>query len=139
VALDGGRTLAVLSPRARTLDLSDARPHRRTASAPAGVGPTHFACLERAWCYVVDTRGDALLVYRRSPRLELVRRYYLPGPSGIALDQRRRLITVSLPARGELVELPAHGRPHVLRRRPLAHTTADTTHSPAVIASQRAR
>ncbi len=40
------------------------------------------------------------------------------GPYGIALDQRRRLLWVTLPGRNELVELPAHGRPHVLRRRP---------------------
>jgi hypothetical protein len=139
VAVDGGRTLVVLSPRARVLALYDARTHRRTASAPAGVGPTQVACLERAWCYVVDTRGDALLVFRRTSRLELVRRYYLPGPSGIALDRRRRLLTVSLPARHELVQLPAHGRPHIVRRRRIAQITADPANSAAVIANQRAR
>jgi hypothetical protein len=116
--LDGGRTLAVVSPRARVLELVDARSHRRLAREPAGVGPTRVACLERAWCYVVDTRGDALLVFRRSPRLELVRRYYLPSPLGIALDARRRFLYVTLPTRDELVQLPAHGRPHVARRWP---------------------
>jgi hypothetical protein len=117
--IDGGRTLARLQPRARVLELYDARTNRRTASAPAGVGPTHVACLERAWCYVTDTRGDALLVYRRTASLELVRRYYLPGgPYGLALDRRRRLLYVTLPGRDELVRLPAHGRPHVLRRWP---------------------
>jgi hypothetical protein len=146
VAIDGGRTLVRVLPRERALELSDARTHRRTALVPAGVGPTHVACLPRAWCYVTDTRGDALLVFRRTGRLELVRRYYLPGgPYDLALDQRRRLLYVTLPGRDELVELPAHGRPHVLRRWRLrhtdraAHTTPDAQNSAAVIASQRAR
>ena len=68
---------------------------------------------------MADTQGDALLVFRRAARLELVRRYYLPGgPYGLALDRRRRLLYVTLPGRNELVQLPAHGRPHVLRRWP---------------------
>jgi hypothetical protein len=119
VITDGGRTLARVLPRERVLELYDARTRRRTARAAAGVGPTHVVCLRLAWCYVTDTRGDALLVFRRTDRLELVRRYYLPGgPYGLALDQRRRLLYVTLPGRNELVQLPAHGRPHVLRRWP---------------------
>jgi hypothetical protein len=106
------RGAARLDARARTLEVGG-------ATAPAGVGPTHAACLPRVWCYVADTRGDALLVFRRAPRLELVRRYYLPGgPYGLALDARHRVLYVTLPGRNELVELPAHGRPHVLRRWP---------------------
>jgi hypothetical protein len=106
------RSAATLRPRDRVLEVGG-------ATAPAGVGPTHAACLPRAWCYVTDTRGDALLVFRRDPKLELVRRYYLAGgPYGLALDVRRRLLYVTLPGRNELVELPAHGRPHALRRWP---------------------
>jgi hypothetical protein len=138
----GGRLIAVVSVRERVLELYDARSLRRVARAPAGVGPTHVACLrDGGWCWVLDTRGDALLVFRRTDRLELVRRYYLPGgPYGLALDQRRRRLYVTLPGRHELVELPAHGRPHVLRRWALSsHSTPETTNSPAVIASQRAR
>jgi hypothetical protein len=116
---DGGRTLARVLPRERVLELYDARTRRRTARVPAGVGPTHVVCLKLAWCYVTDTQGDALLVFRRTERLELVRRYYLAGgPYGLALDQRRRLLYVTLPGRNELVQLPAHGRPHALRRWP---------------------
>jgi hypothetical protein len=115
--IDDGRTVAVVSGRERVLELYDIRTHQRSARAPAGVGPTNVACLERTWCYVVDTRGEALLVFRRGSRLELVRRYHLRGaPYGIALDERRRLIYVTLPARNELVQLPAHGRPHVVGR-----------------------
>jgi hypothetical protein len=117
--IDGGRTLVRVLARQRALELFDLRSNRRTAVAAAGVGPTHVACLRLAWCYVTDTQGDALLVFRRTARLELVRRYYLPGgPYALALDRRRRLLYVTLPGRNELVQLPAHGRPHVLRRWP---------------------
>jgi hypothetical protein len=113
-AVDGGDTLAVLAPRERVLRLVDARTGRRLASAPAGVGPTHVACL--GVCWVADTRGDALLVYRLESGLRLVRRLYLAGgPRKISVDRPRRRLVVTL-ARGGAVELPAHGRPHVLRR-----------------------
>ncbi len=112
-ALDDGR-VAVLAPRERVLALVDARSGRRLATAPAGVGPTHVACL--GVCWVADTRGDALLVYRLESGLRLVRRLYLAGgPRQIAVDRRRRRLEVALSS-GGAVELPAHGRPHVLRR-----------------------
>jgi DNA-binding beta-propeller fold protein YncE len=111
-----GGLVAVVSVRERVLELYDARTLRRVARAPAGIGPTHVATVG-AWAYVVDTDGDALLVFRTAPELELVRRYPLPGsPYGIALDPRRRRLWVTLTGRNELVELPAHGRPHALRR-----------------------
>jgi DNA-binding beta-propeller fold protein YncE len=118
-ALAAGSWVAVVSVRERVLELYDVRALRRVGRAPAGVGPTHVACLDAGPCYVADTQGGALLVYRLRPRLELVRRLFLPGgPYGIALDATRRRLYVTLPARNELVQLPAHGRPHVLRRWP---------------------
>ena len=64
------------------------------------------------------TFGEALLVVGLHP-LRVVRRVYLPGgPYGLALDRRARRLWVTLPARNELAELPAHGRPHVLARYP---------------------
>lgn len=114
--VQGARTLAVVSGRERTLELYDAATRRRIGTAPAGVGPTHVACLG-AWCYVVDTRGGALLVFKTRPRLEPTRRLYLPGePYEITVDPRRRRLFVTLRALDQVVELPAHGRPHVLRR-----------------------
>ena len=62
--LAGGRIIAVVSVRERVLELYDALTLRRLARAPAGVGPTHVACLDRGPCYVLDTQGDALLVFR---------------------------------------------------------------------------
>jgi DNA-binding beta-propeller fold protein YncE len=114
-----GAELAVVSVRERRLELYDARTLRGIAAAPAGVGPTHAACVEPAGpCYVLDTRGGAILVYSLSGHhLEPTRRLYLPGgPYGVAIDNSRHRLWVTLPALNELVELPAHGRPHVLRR-----------------------
>jgi DNA-binding beta-propeller fold protein YncE len=115
----GGQRLAVVSGRERVLELYDAHSRRRLGSAPAGVGPTHVACLDRGPCYVADTRGDALLVFAVGDGVAPTRRYRLAGgPYGIALDHRRRRLFVTLPGRNELVELVAHGRPHVVRRWP---------------------
>jgi DNA-binding beta-propeller fold protein YncE len=111
-----GGLLAVVSVRERVLELYDAETLRRVARAPAGVGPTHVAAAG-AWVYVVDTDGGALLVFATAPELELVRRYPLPGsPYGVAVDPVRRRLWVTLTGRNELIELPAHGRPHALRR-----------------------
>jgi len=116
--LHGGRVLAVLLVRERRLEYRSASTSRRLASAPVGVGPTHVACLDAGPCYVADTQGQALLVVREHP-LRVARRLDLPGgPYGLALDKARRRLWVTLPARNEVVELPAHQRPHVLARYP---------------------
>jgi DNA-binding beta-propeller fold protein YncE len=133
-AADGGRLRVVLSARERVLQLYDATSRRRVARAAAGVGPTHVACLTRGgWCWVLDTRGDALLVFRvGDDDLELTRRVYLPGgPYGIAVDRPRGRLWVTLPGRNELVGLPAHGRPHVVAR----HATVRQPDSVAVDAA----
>ena len=115
-----GRAVAVVSVRGRVLELYDARTLRRLGRVGAGVGPTHVVGdASGAHLYVIDTAGGALLVYDLRPRLELVRRYALPGaPYGVALDPVRRRLWVTLTARNEVVELPAHGRPYALRRLP---------------------
>jgi DNA-binding beta-propeller fold protein YncE len=115
----GDGRLAVLDPRARTVRLVAAPTARPAgAPAPAGVGPTHVVA-SGGRVYVVDTRGGALLVYATRPALRPVRRVALPGsPFAIAVDPARRRLWVALTARNELVELPAHGRPHPLRSVP---------------------
>jgi hypothetical protein len=119
-AVRDGHQLAVVDGRARVLELLDADTRRRVASAPAGVGPTALATDGALRVWVIDTRGHALLVYRLAPELELERRVYLPAaPSAIDFDRAHRLLRVTLPDLGEVVELPAHGRPHILRRLPL--------------------
>jgi hypothetical protein len=114
-ALAGGRTVVLLG-RERVLELRDAS-GRRIGRAPAGVGPTHVACAVR-WCYVTDTRGNALLVFAVADGIAPTRRLYLPGgPDRVSVDHARRRLLVTLRQGHEVVELPAHGRPHVLRRR----------------------
>jgi DNA-binding beta-propeller fold protein YncE len=114
-----GGALAVVSVRERRLETYDARTRALVAGAPAGVGPTHVACLPRGPCLVADTQGNALLRFVLKPHLELVRSQYLPGgPYGIALDAARNRLWVTLPGKNELVELPARAHPHVLKRFP---------------------
>jgi hypothetical protein len=110
--LADGRRVELLG-RERVVELLDGR--RRVATAPAGIGPTDVACLERRWCYVTDARGDAVLVYAVSDGIELTRRYRVAGgPRAVAVDDRRRRLIVTLAA-GRRIELVAHGRPHRLR------------------------
>jgi DNA-binding beta-propeller fold protein YncE len=138
--VDGGRLIAVVSVRERVLELYDARTLRRVARESAGVGPTHVACeADGGWCWVLDTQGDALLVFRvDGDHLELTRRLFLPGgPYGIAVDPGRLRLWVTLPAHNEVVELPAHGRPHVVARHPTVRqpdsVAVDTSTGQAVV------
>jgi DNA-binding beta-propeller fold protein YncE len=114
-----GRTVAVVAVRERVLEAFDAASGRRSGRAPAGVGPTHVVSNGDKYLFVADTDGGALLVYHLRPRLELIRRYPLPGaPYGMAIDNRRHRLFVTLTARNELAELTAEGRPHIVRRYP---------------------
>lgn len=118
-AVDDGRALAVVSVRERVLELYSVPDLTRLARVPAGVGPTHVVARGNV-LWVVDTQGDALLIFRRLPELQLVRRVYLPGgPYGIALDPVRERLWITLTATNRIAELPAHGRPHVLRTLPV--------------------
>lgn len=118
--LAGGRLRAVIDARARRLDLYDVDTGERRQSTPAGVGPTNLVSEARLdWLYVVDTAGNGLLVFEIRPRLALVRRVHLPGsPYAIAVDDVRHRLWVTMTARNVVAELPAHGRPHVLRELP---------------------
>jgi DNA-binding beta-propeller fold protein YncE len=109
VAADGQGRLAVVAVRQRVLELYATTRLHRLARAAAGVGPTHVACLGD-YCFVVDTGGDALLIFSLDPRIDLVRRLYLPGgPYGVALDARRRRLWVTLPGINELAEVSLDG------------------------------
>lgn len=140
-SLRDGTLLLVVSVRERVVELFDAKTLERRDRIPVGVGPTHVACSPDGPCFVTDTQGDALLVVRVAAdgrSLRLSRRVYLDGaPYGIAIDPERTRLWVTLTARNELVELPAHGRPHVLARLPTvqqADTVAvDTSNGDVVV------
>jgi len=113
--VDGGRAVAVLSPRERVIELYDRDTRERIGRAPAGAGPTHVVAGEGGLAYVVDTAGDGLLVFETRGELRILRRYPLLGaPHGVAADLRRGRLWVTLTARNELVELATGSRPHRL-------------------------
>jgi DNA-binding beta-propeller fold protein YncE len=115
-ALREGRQIAVVSVRERVLEVFDARTLARIGRAPAGVGPTHVVTDGHGLIYVIDTAGDALLVFRTSPELQLTRRVYLPGaPYGVAYDPERLRLWVTSSRDNTLTELRARGRPAVRR------------------------
>jgi DNA-binding beta-propeller fold protein YncE len=114
--VDGGRAVAVLSPRRRFLEVLDGATRRRIDGAAAGVGPTHVVAGPGHLIYVVDTGGDGLLVYELRPRLHLTRRLPLLGaPYGIAADPGAGRLWVTLTASNRIVELADGARPHRLR------------------------
>src|SRR5262249_58221097 len=77
-------------------------------SAPAGVGPTAVECVGR-WCYVLDTQGHGLLLFRVAP-LELVRRQYIAGrPVRMRLEGDLLAITL---AHGGVVWFSTGSLPH---------------------------
>lgn len=105
--VDGGRAVAVVSVRDRVVELFDARPpYRRLGKANAGVGPTHVVSDDEKTLYVTDTAGDALLVFRAVPGLELRRRLAMPtSPYGIDIDTRRARLFVTLQGSNRLIKL----------------------------------
>jgi DNA-binding beta-propeller fold protein YncE len=118
-ALREGRQIAVVSVRERVLELFDARTLRRIGRVPAGIGPTHVVTDGHGLLYVIDTAGDALLVFRTSPELQLTRRVFLPGaPYGVAYDPERQRLWVTSSRDNVLTELRARGRPAVRRTFP---------------------
>jgi DNA-binding beta-propeller fold protein YncE len=118
-AADHGRAVAVVSVRERVLELYDTRTLRRIGRVPAGVGPTHVAGNGANRLYVVDTEGDALLVFALRPRLTLTRRLYLAGaPYGLAYDPEAKRLWATQTALNRVTELTAGARPRALRGYP---------------------
>jgi hypothetical protein len=107
--------LAVLCGRERSVEIYDVRSGKRVATAPAGIGPTSMVTDGKDGTYVVDAKGEALLVYRRSP-LQLLRRVHLGGaPYAIAFDRERWQLEIT---RGDdVVHYKAGWRPVLVRTR----------------------
>ncbi|HEX2085845.1 MAG TPA: hypothetical protein VHF89_09195 [Solirubrobacteraceae bacterium] len=119
LAVVPGGPVALVAVRERVLALFDPATGERIAQAPAGVGPTHVEAGDGGRVYVADTDGDAILLFRTRPDLELVRRVALPGrPYGMTIDRTRGRLWVTLTARNEVVWLPANGAPRPVDRYP---------------------
>jgi DNA-binding beta-propeller fold protein YncE len=105
----GDRYVAVVAVGGRVLRVLDARTLAPLGEADAGNGPTHAISLGET-LLVADTGGNALLRYRLAPRPELVRRTTLDGvPYGLAFDQRRELVWVTLTALNRVEVLRVRG------------------------------
>ena len=132
--VDGGRAVAVLSPRRRALEVLDAATGRSIDRAAAGAGPTHVIAGRGHLIYVVDTGADGLLVYELRPHLRLTRRLpLLGGPYAIAADPVAGRLWVTMTRTNRLVELADGARPHRLRdfpsvRQPNAVTVDTVRH-----------
>ena len=99
-----GEAVFVVDVAASTLTRLDRESLQRGRSVNAGDGPTHVVTDVRGLVVVVDTRGDALHVF--SPNLQLRQTRSLPGtPYGVAYDEVRDLLWVTLTARNEVVAL----------------------------------
>jgi len=114
-----GDALAIISVRAYTVELLDGETLQGGGAQSAGLGPTHVAADRAGRLYLTDTRGDALILYATRPRLKWLARIALPGtPYGIAVDDPRGRLLVTLTARNELAELTLGDRPRRTRTWP---------------------
>jgi DNA-binding beta-propeller fold protein YncE len=112
VAPIGRGQVALLTGRARTLELVAGATLAPLGERPAGVGPTHLVTDGVELLYVLDTHGERLLVFHTLPRLELTRNYQLPGrPWGIAVDEVNERLWITLTGSNRLLALTADGRP----------------------------
>jgi hypothetical protein len=104
-----GETVAVVAVAAREVAFIDARTLELIATVPGGAGPSHVVAGPDDGTnrfYVVDTGGDAILVYEGGSDPRLLDRANVPGsPYGIALDERRGRIWVTQTARNRVVEM----------------------------------
>ena len=112
VAVLGDDVVGVVTVRSNALTLYDARTLERLGEVVVGAGPTHVVAGPPGRFYVVDTRGDALLVVDAGERIAGVREPAIVGrtnlagaPYGVAVDPRRNRLWVTLTERNELVEL----------------------------------
>jgi DNA-binding beta-propeller fold protein YncE len=122
--------LGVVAVKERKLALYDARRLVELARVNAGVGPTHAVGDGRGRLFVVDTQGDALLVYVTRPRLAFESRTHVAGtPYGIAIDRRRERLYVTTTSTNRVVELALQGR-----RPPIAVDSYPSVRQPNTLA-----
>ena len=114
-----GLDVVVVDVAEFTLDTFDVETGTRTGRVAAGSGPTHGALLAANRVLVVDTRGNAVLIFDTDP-LRLVTTFPLAGtPYGLALDTQSQTAWITLTARNELVGLDLSGpQPQVIARYP---------------------
>ncbi len=104
-----GDTVAVVAVAAREVAFLDTDTLNQVATVDGGAGPSHVVAGPDDGTnrfYVVDTGGDAILVYQGGSDPRLLDRTNLPGsPYGIAVDGKRDRLWVTQTARNRVVEL----------------------------------
>jgi DNA-binding beta-propeller fold protein YncE len=105
-----GTEVVVLGMRARTIE-AFSYSGRSLGSAPAGVGPTHVVASGRDLFYVADTEGNAIDVIRlgAGPKQVATVATRTGAPYGLALDQTRGLLYVTLTSSNELESFRVRG------------------------------
>ncbi len=112
-----GNTVAVIDVGKFTLSTYDVTSRAQRAIVDAGTGPTHGVLLSRDRVAVVDTRGNALLVFSLNP-LRQLGELDVPGtPYGVAVDGD--VVWLTLTSTNEVVGLDVStSRPKLLARYP---------------------
>jgi DNA-binding beta-propeller fold protein YncE len=99
-----GDQVGLVDVRQNTLHVYDAATLTALAQVPAGAGPTHVVADRHGRFVVIDTRGNAVLLYQRTPTLHRIVRLALPGtPYGVTYDPVRDRLWVTLTARNQVV------------------------------------
>lgn len=100
----------VIGVRGLALEVYDANNLKSLGRIAAGEGPTHIVA-GRDRFYVADTRGDAVLVFGTRPDFERLQRIQLPNsaPYGLALDQKRNQLWITLTAKNQAVRYDLDG------------------------------
>ena len=100
-----GADVAVVSVRARRLQLFDAKSLHLLASVAIQGGPSHVAAYGTE-LFVVDTGGTHVRVFDTVPRLHLIGSVSVPrSPLGMAVDVTRGHLWITCTAANLLVEL----------------------------------
>lgn len=120
IAAVGTKEVAVISVRAYTVQLFTAtdRPRPTEGAQNVGYGPSHVVADKDGRLYIADGRGDALTVFATRPRLKFLQHIPLGGsPLGLAVDDARGRVWVTLSDANQLVQLDQADDPKIVKRR----------------------
>ena len=115
-----GNRIGLVDVAQDSLHIYDADRLAGVVRLPAGRGPTHVIADRHGHLQVIDTRGNAVLSYQLGQHPVQTSALTLPGtPYGVAYDQARDMLWVTLTARNEVVGIDLAGEhPRVVHRIP---------------------
>lgn len=119
VAVASG-TVGTVAVAERVLGVYDADTLERGPDIDLGVGPTHVVADDDRF-YVTDTEGDAVLIVRTEPEVQIIDRINVPGkPYGIAINRESGTLWVTQTELNQVIELKLResGAPKKLRTFP---------------------